>query len=417
MHPRHREIKGHVTSARTGLPADHPAQPHLKAALRHLDNGDAKSAKRELTLAKAKAHSMAESDSQLKAGDHVKIAGKRHRIVAIKGDKALTRPEGVKQPFAMHSLSALRLAEDAKDGDPKSLHVNYADTLDRAKNMRLGETIRMPDGHAIKHHATEDGRPVWSAQRPSTWRDGQLESLATHPTAEGAVKEAMRSSLRSNDPASLGGPRRIHRGDVVRHGSKQVRVHEVEPSGKVLVKDITGSDQPGSVKPVKPSELKAPDDIMQESLIDSMLQERKHQSVIERLAGKGGPSDTFDHHSSKGKLSKSRASTHVQLIRHLMQNPEAHNSGPVAMVATYSRGGGPVHTVKNAAAPIPHGAVHVSIPALREALPEHAALKAHPTADENKLTDREARQLAKAAATVALTRGKPVVVHDGTATR
>ena len=113
-----------------------------------------------------------------------------------------------------------------------------------------------------------------------------------------------------------------------------------------------------------------------------------------------------------GKFSKGRASIHAGMARHVLDNPRAHNSGPVAMVATRSPSGGPVHTVKGAGAAIPHDAVHISIPAMRERIPEHAALRDHATADEHATTDREARHVAKLTATVGLMRGKSVVIHD-----
>jgi len=313
-----------------------------------------------------------------------------------------------------------RLMEAEIDG---AKPLGHADTLARVKSMNLGDSVRLPSGHAITHVATPDGRKVWRADTPSRWSSSGWSLGDEKRTPEDAVKDAFKLSAASNDPASLGGSTRYHSYSRVKVGGKEHRFVGVDPnSAKPEVRDITGVGQPGSIKTVAWDELHPVDDIMQQgdgggvmgAILDSRLQERDRarKDTIGAIAGKSGPKDTFDFHAKGGKFSKGRAMVHGQIIKHVLDNPKAQDSGPVAMVATRSPGGGAVHTVKGAGTAIPHDAVHVSIPAMRERIPEHAALKAHSTADETATTDREARHVGKLAATMAMMRGKSVVVHD-----
>lgn len=301
--------------------------------------------------------------------------------------------------------------------------MGHGDALGRAKRMGLGETVRLPDGIGITHAATPDGRKVWRADTPSRYSSTGWSLGDEHREPEGAVKDAFDKSARSSDPASLGGTTRysshITRVSV---GGKTHRFVGVNPeSAKPEVRDITGTMQPGSVKTVAWGELHPVDDIMQQdegvmsSVLDNRIQEadRARRHTINAIAGASGPKDTFDFHAKGGKFDKGRANIHGQMIRRVLDNPKAHEGGgDVAMVATRSPGGGNVHTVKGKGASIPHDAVHISIPAMRESLPEHAALDAHPSADAKAGTDREARHVAKVAATMALQRGRSAVIHD-----
>lgn len=312
------------------------------------------------------------------------------------------------------------LIESEIDGAKPTPH---AGMLDRVKGMNLGDTVRLPSGHAITHVATPDGRQVWRADTPSRWSSSGWSLGDEKRTPEAAVSDAFRLSAASNDPASLGGASRYHSYSRVKVGGKEHRFVGVDAhTAKPEVRDISGVGQPGSIKVVGWDELHPVDDIMQQgdgggvmgAVLDGRLQEadRARRDTIGAIAGKGGPKDTFDFHAKGGKFTKGRAQIHGGMIRHVLDNPKAHDSGPVAMVATRSPGGGAVHTVKGAGSAIPHDAVHISIPAMRERVPEHAALKLHSSADETAATDREARHVGKLAATMALMRGKSVVVHD-----
>lgn len=300
---------------------------------------------------------------------------------------------------------------------------SHVGTLARAQALRAGETMRLPDGGAIKRHATEDGRDVWSAGASNAWSSSGLSFGDPHRDATAAVKDAFTQSARSTDPASLGGARRFRPYMPVKHAGKTRRFVGVDPAtAKPQVRDALGLGQPDSIETVNWGELRPVDDIMRESAapsifaagMDATLQEaaRARQGTVAAIIGSGGPADTMDVHRTGGKFTKGRAAIHGAMAKHVKDNPSAHNSGPVAMVATRSRAGGNVHTVKGAGAPIPTGAVHISIPAMQQALPEHEALRRHPTANEHEATRREGKHVAKVAATLALMRGRPVVIHD-----
>lgn len=351
-----------------------------------------------------------------KAGGVILACTGRH--IGLGG--AIPTPKPVDCATCKRKHAAGRLHEAEIDDARPTAH---AGILARVKSLKLGETARMPEGLAITHSATGDGRKVWRADMPSRWASSGWSLGDEHRQPEDAVKDAFGKSASSKDPASLGGATRLHSYSRVSVGGKEHRFLGVRPhDAKPEVRDISGVGQPGSIKVVGWDELHPADDIMQQgdgggvlgSMLDNRLSEAAsaRRDTIGAIAGKAGPKDTFDFHAKGGKFSKGRANIHAQMARHVLDNPRAHNSGPIAMVATRSPSGGQVHTVKGAGAVVPHDAVHISIPAMRERIPEHAALAAHSTADEHKTTDREARHVAKVAATVGMMRGKSVVIHD-----
>jgi hypothetical protein len=448
------KFESHIAAARKELPPHHEAHADLrkakaaglrdrKGALMHL-----RAARGDLTLHEADewAHLPAHKRPNATALEAARrISPNKGKPDMVKLDrkafgKALT---GVKLTSDEHAsarahairtnqLDGLRKARHGKLTESERLLIEaeidgakptaHGGMLDRVKSMKLGDTVRLPSGHAITHVATPDGRKVWRADTPSRWSSSGWSLGDEKRTPEAAVSDAFRLSAASNDPASLGGATRYHSFGRVKVGGKEHRFIGVDAhTAKPEVRDISGVGQPGSIKVVGWDELHPVDDIMQQgdggvmgSVLDSRLQEadRARRDTIGAIAGKGGPRDTFDFHAGKGKFTKGRAQIHGGMIRHVLDNPKAHDSGPVAMVATRSPSGGAVQTVKGAGSAIPHDAVHISIPAMRERVPEHAALKLHSTADETAATDREARHVGKLAATMALMRGKSVVVHD-----
>lgn len=342
------------------------------------------------------------------SGRHIGLGG------AIPTDKP------VDCPTCKRKAEAGTLREAEIDGVKPTGH---SGTLARVKALKLGETARLPDGLAITHAATDDGRKTWRADTPARWSSSGWSLGDARRSPDDAVKDAFTKSASSSDPASLGGTQRFHSYSRVQVGGKEHRFLGVDPnSAKPEVRDVSGTGQPGSIKTVAWSELHPPDDIMREddgggvlgSMLDSRMEEaaRGRRASITSIVGSGGPKDTMDLHRKGGKFSKGRAQIHGQMVRHVLDNPRAHEAGTVAMVVTRSPAGGNVHTVKGAGGAVPHDAMHVSIPAMRQSLPEHAALDAHPKGDPKKQTDREARHVAKVASTMALMRGKSVVVHD-----
>lgn len=454
----HGEAIGHIGKALRSVGASHEIAPDLRKARDSLRRGDKQGARMHLSAAK---NDLPGFVNEADEWSHLP-AHKRPKPVALEAARRISRhkgkPDMVKKDRAAfgkaltgvkltsdehasarahairtNQVAALRKAREGKITETErrlleaeidgAKPLGHADTLARVKSMNLGDSVRLPSGHAITHVATPDGRKVWRADTPSRWSSSGWSLGDEKRTPDDAVKDAFRLSAASNDPASLGGATRYHSYSRVKVGSKEHRFVGVDPnSAKPEVRDISGVGQPGSIKTVAWDELHPVDDIMQQgdgggvmgSILDSRLQERDRarKDTIGTIAGKSGPKDTFDFHAKGGKFTKGRAMVHGQIIKHVLDNPKAQDSGPVAMVATRSPGGGAVQTVKGAGTAIPHDAVHVSIPAMRERIPEHAALKAHATADETATTDREARHVGKLAATMAMMRGKSVVVHD-----
>lgn len=81
--------------------------------------------------------------------------------------------------------------------------------LERVKGLELGEVARLPDGGAVKHHAAEDGRKLWTYGHPSRYADDGVGWGDHRRTAEEAVADALTRSAGSTDPASLGGQTRF----------------------------------------------------------------------------------------------------------------------------------------------------------------------------------------------------------------
>lgn len=114
----------------------------------------------------------------------------------------------------------------------------WSGALPRAKSLNQGETMRFPDGTALKRHASADGRDQWSAGTPSTWREDGVSWNSPHRTPERAVQSAMEGSAASSDPESLGGSSSYYRGMSVDAKGNGLRFAGVSPTtGNALVSD------------------------------------------------------------------------------------------------------------------------------------------------------------------------------------
>jgi hypothetical protein len=126
----------------------------------------------------------------------------------------------------------------------------WSGALPRAKSLNQGETMRFPDGTALKRHASADGRDQWSAGTPSTWREDGVSWNSPHRTPERAVQSAMEGSAASSDPESLGGSSSYYRGMSVDAKGNGLRFAGVSPTtGNALVSDpSTPSYRPQEVE-------------------------------------------------------------------------------------------------------------------------------------------------------------------------
>lgn len=116
----------------------------------------------------------------------------------------------------------------------------WSGALARAKSLNQGETMRFPDGTALKRHASADGRDQWSAGTPSTWREDGVSWNSPHRAPERAVQSAMEGSAASTDPESLGGSNSYYRGMAVAAKGNGLRFAGVSPTtGNALVSDPT----------------------------------------------------------------------------------------------------------------------------------------------------------------------------------
>jgi hypothetical protein len=135
--------------------------------------------------------------------------------------------------------------EDLLEGDgPRDYGEDaWSGALARARSLNQGETMRFPDGTALKRHASADGRDQWSAGTPSTWREDGTSWNSPHRTPERAVQSAMEGSAASTDPESLGGSNSYYRGMTVLAGGNGLRFAGVSPTtGNALVANPSSLD-------------------------------------------------------------------------------------------------------------------------------------------------------------------------------
>jgi hypothetical protein len=123
----------------------------------------------------------------------------------------------------------------------------------RVEQLHHGELARMPDGGAVKFVKTEDNRDAWVAGSPSRWGEGGLSwDGEQQPSAEAAVKAAMRRSAASTHPLSVGGDKRITRWSPMIHHGTEVRVAEFTVDGKAVVHP---PENPAKLSTVDPAHL------------------------------------------------------------------------------------------------------------------------------------------------------------------
>lgn len=117
--------------------------------------------------------------------------------------------------------------------------------LERVRGLELGELARLPDGRAVKHHASEDGRDLWSAGGPYDHLPApspdSVDWSSPLRTAEAAVAKALSASAASTDPASLGGTTSYGVFTSVTVNGNPARFAGVGPDCKPLVR-YDGSD-------------------------------------------------------------------------------------------------------------------------------------------------------------------------------
>lgn len=115
--------------------------------------------------------------------------------------------------------------------------------LERVKGLQLGELARLPDGGAVKHHASEDGRALWTPGRPSSYMTDGMDWGTSHRTVEEAVAAALTKSAGSTDPESLGGSTRWSTYSPVTVSGRPARFSGVHEAGHPLV-TYDGANEP-----------------------------------------------------------------------------------------------------------------------------------------------------------------------------
>jgi hypothetical protein len=102
--------------------------------------------------------------------------------------------------------------------------------LERVRALELGETARLADGGAVKHHGSEDGRELWTVGRPTSYGEG-VSWGEQYRTPGEAVGAALTRSAGSSDPASLGGATRFGTSARVTVNGTPARFYGVTPDG------------------------------------------------------------------------------------------------------------------------------------------------------------------------------------------
>lgn len=102
--------------------------------------------------------------------------------------------------------------------------------LARVRALELGEVARLADGGAVKHHASDDGRELWTVGRPTSYGEG-VSWGEQYRTPGEAVGAALTRSAGSSDPASLGGATRFGTSARVTVNGMPARFYGVTPDG------------------------------------------------------------------------------------------------------------------------------------------------------------------------------------------
>lgn len=119
--------------------------------------------------------------------------------------------------------------------------------LERVQALQPGEIARLPDGGAVKHHKSEDGRDLWTAGRPTSYGENGLSWREQHRTPELAVADALSASAGSTDPASLGGPNRFGGYTRIAVNGRPARFVGVDANCSPLVRYDGASVEPVAV--------------------------------------------------------------------------------------------------------------------------------------------------------------------------
>jgi GNAT superfamily N-acetyltransferase len=147
--------------------------------------------------------------------------------------------------------------------------------LDRVKGLEPGEHAMLPDGGAVRHHVTPDGRKVWSAGDPARWNETGISWNSARSTPEEATAEALTDSAARTAPQALGGTTRFSRWTRVTHNGRSGDFRGVNEQGQPLVRfesrsTITGKEQEPSVVSW-PGLQRAPD-----RLVEAAFDKSKH---------------------------------------------------------------------------------------------------------------------------------------------
>lgn len=124
--------------------------------------------------------------------------------------------------------------------------VAVTDLHDRVANLEPGEVAMLPDGHAVRHEHTQDGRPIYRVGSPTGWgRDGGPDfSGRQYATPAEATAAALTESARHDSPWSVGGPQRWRQGVPVVQDGRRYRFEGITPAG---VPRLTATDWPHAV--------------------------------------------------------------------------------------------------------------------------------------------------------------------------
>ena len=108
--------------------------------------------------------------------------------------------------------------------------------LERVHRLEAGELARLPDGGAVKHYMSPDGRPIWVSGRPSDYNDEGVSWGELRRSPEEAVADALTRSAGSTDPASIGGTTRFSTHRAVMVNGRRATFVGVGPNAEPLVR-------------------------------------------------------------------------------------------------------------------------------------------------------------------------------------
>jgi hypothetical protein len=169
----------------------------------------------------------------------------RQTLAALRGRKDAKRVKTGALTAADRSFLAGHVRGRGRRATAIVEAVAAPDFLARVRELHKGELARLPDGGAVKHYSSPDGRDMWCAGSPSTYADSGTDGInwrEPQRSPEEAVGDALTRSAAATDPESLGGSTRYGSYTTVTVGGRRARFVGVDPFGRPLVRYDNTSD-------------------------------------------------------------------------------------------------------------------------------------------------------------------------------